>query len=129
YVPNTRVRWRHALVGGYFVALGLEVAKKLLAWYLTTVPTYSVVYGTFAILPILLIWIYLTWVIVLLGAVVSAYLPRLLSGIALRGDTPGWNFMLALEMLNLLRQAREGDARGINLEHMAQALRVDPLTL
>ena len=129
YVPNTRVRWSHALVGGLFGAVGLEVAKKLLAWYLSTVPTYSVVYGTFASLPILLIWIYLAWVIVLLGAVVTAYLPSLLSGIARRADTPGWSFMLSLEMLQQLRLAREGDARGLSLEALAHTLRVDPLNL
>ncbi len=129
YVPNTRVRWSHALVGGLFVALGLELAKKLLTWYLSTVPTYSVVYGTFASVPILLVWIYLAWVIVLLGAVVTAYLPSLLTGIARRADTPGWGFMLALEMVQLLRQARAGDERGLSLEAIAQTLRVDPLNL
>ena len=129
YVPNTRVRWSHALVGGLFVAVGLELAKKLLAWYLSSVPTYSVVYGTFASVPILLVWIYLAWVIVLLGAVVTAYLPSLLSGIARRADTPGWSFMLALEMLQLLHQARQGDARGLSLEAIAQKMRVDPLSL
>lgn len=129
YVPNTRVRWSHALVGGLFVALGLEVAKKLLAWYLSSVPTYSMVYGTFASVPILLVWIYLAWVIVLLGAVVTAYLPSLLSGIARRADTPGWGFMLALEMLQLLHEARLGDERGLSLETIAQKLRVDPLNL
>jgi membrane protein len=129
YVPNTRVRWSHALVGGFFVAVGLELAKKLLTWYLSSVPTYSLVYGTFASVPILLVWIYLAWVIVLLGAVVTAYLPSLLSGIARRADTPGWGFMLALEMLQILRRARSGDARGLSLEAIAQALRVDPLNL
>jgi len=129
YVPNTRVRWSHALVGGFFVAIGLEVAKKLLSWYLSSVPTYSMVYGTFASVPILLVWIYLAWVIVLLGAVVTAYLPSLLSGIARRADTPGWSFMLALEMLQLLRRARTGDQRGMSLEAIAQKLRVDPLNL
>jgi len=58
YVPNTRVRWSHALIGAFFVAAGLELAKKLLAVYLAQVPTYSVVYGTFATVPILLIWFY-----------------------------------------------------------------------
>ncbi len=136
YVPNTRVRWGHALLGGLFVAAGLELAKKLLAWYLLSVPTYSMVYGTFAIVPILLVWIYLAWVIVLLGAVVAAYLPSLLSGIARRGDTPGWNYQLALELVDQLQAARsadtlsaETDARGLSLEHLARALRVDGLQL
>ena len=72
YVPNTFVRWRHAWAGGLFVALGFEAAKAGLAWYLEAVPTYSAVYGAFATLPILLLWIYLGWVIVLLGAVIAA---------------------------------------------------------
>jgi membrane protein len=137
YVPNTHVRWSHALLGGLFVASGLELAKKLLSWYLSTVPTYSVVYGTFASVPILLVWIYLAWVIVLLGAVVAAYLPSLLSGIARRGDTPGWSYQLALELLTRLQRARAqdpdaslpGEPRGLSLEALAQALRVDGLQL
>ena len=76
YVPNTPVKWRHAWTGGVFVAVCIELAKKVLALYLGKVPTYSVVYGAFATLPILLVWIYVAWVIVLLGAVVTAYLPK-----------------------------------------------------
>ena len=130
YVPNARVRWSHAMAGGLFVALGVAGAKNLLGWYLASVPTYSLVYGTFATLPILLIWIYLMWVIVLLGAVVAAYLPSLLTGIARRGDSPGWSFQLALEMLRSLSDARRhGEEHGLSMALMAQRLRVDPLQL
>src|SRR5881409_1909210 len=69
YVPNTYVRWRDALAGGLFVAVGFELAKRGFAWYIASVPSYSTVYGAFATVPIFLIWIYLGWVIVLLGAV------------------------------------------------------------
>ena len=129
YVPNTRVRWGHALLGGLFVAVGLELAKNALGWYLKQVPTFSLVYGTFATVPILLVWIYLAWVIVLLGAVVTAYLPSLLSGVARRGDTPGWSFQLALELLAELHAAQHTEHRGRSLESLASALRVDPLQL
>ncbi len=129
YVPNTRVRWSHAILGGVFVAIGLELAKKLLAWYLAQVPTYSVVYGTFATVPILLVWFYVAWVILLLGAVVAAYLPSLLSGIARRGDSPGWSFQLALEVLEQLHTARDTAPKGLSLEALAQVLRVDALQL
>ncbi|MFN3493236.1 MAG: YihY family inner membrane protein [Hydrogenophaga sp.] len=129
YVPNTHVRWNHALLGGLFVAAGLELAKKVLAWYLTQVPTYSVVYGTFATVPILLVWIYVVWVIVLLGAVVAAYLPSLLSGVARRGDVPGWGFQLALEVLDQLQQARDRNENGLGLSVLAQRLRVEALQL
>ncbi|HWI79033.1 MAG TPA: YihY family inner membrane protein, partial [Ramlibacter sp.] len=67
YVPNTPVRRGHAWAGALFAALGLEIARRLLAVYLGKVPTYSLVYGAFATLPILLVWIYIAWVIVLLG--------------------------------------------------------------
>ncbi|MFP8780753.1 YihY family inner membrane protein [Hydrogenophaga sp. RWCD_12] len=129
FVPNTQVRWTHALVGGFFTAGALEIAKGVLAWYLGKVPTYSLVYGTFATVPILLVWFYVAWVIVLLGAVVAAYLPSLLSGIARRGNYPGWRFQLALESLAQLQAVRETPARGLSLEALAQALRVDPLHL
>jgi membrane protein len=125
FVPNTRVRWSHALLGGLFTATGLELAKRVLAWYLAQVPTFSAVYGAFATVPILLIWIYVAWVIVLLGAVVAAYLPSLQSGIARRGDTPGWNFQLALEILQVL--SKKGG--GANLDALSKQLRVDDLQL
>jgi membrane protein len=125
FVPNTQVRWTHALLGGVFVATGIELAKRVLAWYLTQVPTISAVYGAFATVPILLIWIYVAWVIVLLGAVVAAYWPSLKSGIARRGDTPGWNFQLAIEILQALSKVETGK----NLEALSRELRVDDLQL
>ena len=129
YVPNTPVRWTHALLGGLFVALGLDAAKALLGWYFASIPTYSVVYGAFAAVPILLIWVYVAWVIVLLGAVIAAYLPSLLSGIARRGDTPGWDFQLALEVLGQLQSVQHGPDKGLTSEALSQRLQVSPLQL
>jgi len=125
YVPNTVVKWTHAWVGGLAAAAGIELAKKLLTLYIKAVPTYSAVYGTFATLPILLVWIYMAWVIVLLGAVITAYLPSLLAGVSRRMLVPGWRFQLALELLQLLAQTR----RGLTLMQLAERLRVDPLQL
>ena len=129
YVPNTPVKWRHAWAGGLFVAVCIELAKKVLAIYLGKVPTYSVVYGTFATLPILLVWIYVAWVIVLLGAVVAAYLPSLLAGVARRGTVPGWTFQLAVEVLQELQRARRHIGKGLRASQLAQLLRVDVLQL
>jgi len=125
YVPNTRVKWSHAWTGGIVAAAGIELAKKLLTVYLKMVPTYSAVYGAFATLPILLIWIYVAWAIVLLGAVIAAYLPSLLAGVARRALAPGWRFQLALELLQALERSR----RGLTLMQLAEQLRVDPLQL
>ena len=129
FVPNTFVRWGHAWMGGIFVSAAMELAKKALAIYLSKVPTYSMVYGAFATVPILLVWIYLAWSIVLAGAVVVAYLPSLMGGIARRPDSPGWSFQLALEMLAELSKARGTAAKGYSLDALAQRLSVDALQL
>lgn len=130
FVPNTQVRWTHALLGGFFAAMGIELAQRILAWYLVKVPTMSAVYGAFATVPILLIWVYVAWVIVLLGAVVAAYMPSLQSGIARRGGTPGWDFQMALEILQQLSApAQSMDNHGQSLEDLSKTLRVNDLQL
>ena len=129
YVPNIRVRWAHAWAGGLFVSVGFEAAKKLLVLYLGKVPTYSVLYGAFATLPIMLIWIYVGWVIVLLGAVIAAYLPSLLSGVRRRVSAQGWQFLLAIEVLQQLEPLRGSPARGLTMSGLTQLLKVDALQL
>jgi membrane protein len=129
YMPNTFVKWAHAWVGGGFVAVGIAAAKKLLTFYLGLVPTYSAVYGAFATLPILLVWIYLAWIIVLMGAVITAYLPSLLAGVSRRGGAHGWQFQLALETLQSLEHSRGSTPRGMPASALAQQLRVDALAL
>ena len=127
YVPNTHVRWRHAIAGGMFAAIGFEVAKRLLAWYLLQVPTYSVLYGAFAAVPIFLIWIYLGWVIVLLGAVIAAYAPSLQTRVKRWPDGPGARFELAIVVLAELAHARARGAHGLSAGELSAALRTDPL--
>src|SRR3954469_1483502 len=99
YVPNTHVVPSHAFAGRLFAATGIEVARRLLALYLGKVPTYSLIYGAFATLPILLLWIYIAWLIVLWGAVISAYMPSLLARRRRAGSGVGWRFELALDVL------------------------------
>jgi membrane protein len=127
YVPNTHVRWRHALAGGVFSAFGFELAKKLLGWYLASVPTYSMVYGVLAAVPILLIWIYLAWVIVLLGAVIAAYAPSLRMRVKRWPDGPGARLQLAIAVLHELSKASAIGERGLSGGNLAEALRTDPL--
>ena len=129
YVPNTYVKWAHAWSGGVFVAAGLEIGKKAVAIYLGAVPTYSLVYGAFATLPILLVWIYVSWVIVLMGAVIAAYLPSLLAGVARRGSAHGWLFQLAIEVLQQLNQARTTARMGVSASGLAEQLQVGVLQL
>jgi membrane protein len=127
FVPNTQVRWSHAAFGGVFVAVGFELAKRGLAWYLGLAPTYTTIYGAFAAVPILLSWIYLGWVIVLLGAVIAAYAPSLQMRAVRHAVAPGWRFMLALGILRELARAQQGPARGIALVELCERLHLDPL--
>jgi membrane protein len=123
YVPNTFVPWGHAWMGGLLVSIGMEVARRGLALYLSKVPTYSLVYGAFATVPILLVWIYMAWIIVLLGAALTAYVPSLLAGVPQRRSGPGWQFQLALEILTVLQRARHSPEKGQTMAQLCTALR------
>jgi len=125
YVPYTRVRWRHAITAGFLVAGSLEVAKKLMAFYLLEVPTYSLVYGAFAAVPILLVWIYVTWLLVLLGAVLASSLPELGRPVWRKPEGAGWSFRLALEVLAELNAAKITERRGRSVDELAAFLRVE----
>jgi membrane protein len=127
YVPNTHVRWRHAIAGGVFVAAGLELAKRGLAWYVGSMPNISAVYGAFAAVPILLLWIYVAWLIVLWGAVIAAYAPSLSMRIARLPNRPGQAFALALAVIGALARARSGITRGLPMHELAAAVATDPL--
>ncbi len=129
YVPNTYVRWHHALMGGVFVALGFAGAKRLLALYFGTVPTYSIIYGAFATVPIFLIWIYLSWIIVLLGAVIAAYAPVAGTQVARWPAAPGSRFHLALAILRALRKAKEEGRHGMSGSELSATLGTDPLQI
>ena len=68
-VPNRKVPFRYALTGAVVIATVLEVAKGVFAQFIAQAPTYELVYGAFAAVPVFLVWIYLSWNLVLFGAV------------------------------------------------------------
>jgi len=127
YVPNTFVRWRHALLGGVFVAICMAGGKRAMTYYFGAVPTYSMIYGAFATLPIFLVWIYLSWLVVLLGAVIAAYAPLVGKRIARWPDAPGADFHLALLVLAMLDEARKSERRGYRAAELGVAIGTDPL--
>ena len=129
YVPHAPVAWRHAIAGGMFVSTGFEIARRTLGWYLTHMTSYASVYGAFATVPIFLLWIYLGWVIVLLGAVIAAYAPSLKLNLVQHGRVPGQRFALALDIVRRLQASRAAGGHGLSGLQLADAIRVDPLQI
>ncbi len=80
-LPYAQIQWRDAFSGAFFAALTFELMKFGFGLFLTNVAFYKTVYGAFAIFPLVLIWIYLTWWIALAGAVLVANLPSIRSGV------------------------------------------------
>jgi len=67
-VPNCRVPLRSAAIGGLFAAILFELAKRGFVQFVTLSPSYQLIYGAFAAVPMFLLWIYISWGIILLGA-------------------------------------------------------------
>jgi len=67
-VPNCKVSWRVGMVSALLAALLFELAKKGFAWYVLAFPSYTIIYGALAVIPVFLVWIYVSWLVLLLGA-------------------------------------------------------------
>ena len=102
-VPYRYVRTRDALIGAVVAGVAFELAKRGFAVYLARFPTYTLIYGAFATIPIFLVWLYMSWVVVLAGATLTAMLPayRYAEGRA----QPGREFVDALVVLSVLARA------------------------
>ena len=125
YLPNCRVEWRDAIVGGLLAAVAFELAKRGFGYYIRRIPTYTAVYGAFATVPMFLLWMYLSWFITLAGAMVASALPAIRIGQFHRPRFAGSDLFDALELLARLSEAREAGKRGYTLQEIARMLRRD----
>ncbi|MFG1490751.1 YihY family inner membrane protein, partial [Oceanospirillum sp. HFRX-1_2] len=99
FVPKTHVPIKNAWVGGLFTAVCFELAKWIFTQFVSQSPSYQVVYGAFAAVPLFLLWIYISWNILLLGATLVMALQRYQSNWKQVNSNP---FMVAMGVLQVL---------------------------
>jgi membrane protein len=102
-VPNRFVPMRHAIIGGLIAAAAFESMNRAFAFYISHFPTYKLVYGAFASVPIFLMWIYFSWITVLFGAIVTASLSHWRSTHSLRLDQAA-KLYYAVSILKLMHK-------------------------
>ena len=124
-VPYAYVEWRDAIVAGIVAAVAFEVAKRGFGYFITHIPTYTAVYGTFAVLPLFLLWMYVSWLVTLLGATIAANLPVIREGHWRRRTYAGSEFFDALGILYLLYRARDEVPRSVGELEMGRKLRME----
>ena len=127
-VPNAYVRLGHSLIGGITAAILFEFAKYTFGVYIRAVPTYENIYGAFAVIPMFLVWIYVSWVIVLFGGQIAYVLSvfRMKNGKVLP-SSERWDFFDVYRIMAELWSAqKEGVAlseidlknRGVMVSHV-----------
>lgn len=124
-VPYRYVELRHAFAGALAAGIAFEVAKRAFATYLAWFPTYRLIYGAFATIPIFLIWLYISWLVVLAGAAFAAVLPGYHGASLERRRAPGQDLADALAVLAILTRAH-AEGTVVRLRHLARRLQVLP---
>jgi membrane protein len=122
-VPNRQVTVLDAVVGGIIAAFAFEAMKSGFGRFVANFASYKLVYGTFASLPILLMWIYLSWVVIVFAAAITAVLPYWRSGGVLVKQAPGAQFVSTMEILRMLYRAYL-DGYVLNLNQLHRALKL-----
>ena len=123
YVPNRRVAWRDALIGGFIAAILAEIFKHAFGEFVSRGTTGSI-YGAFAVLPLFLIWIYLSWYAVLFGAAITATLPRLRATRFADEMLAGNQFVTSVALLKALLQAKQSKSPAVSPAELARQIRM-----
>jgi membrane protein len=123
YVPNRAVAWRDALIGGFIAAILAEIFKHAFGEFVSRGTTGSI-YGAFAALPLFLIWIYLSWYVVLFGAAITATLPRLRATRFVDEMLAGNQFVTSVALLKALLQAKQGKTPAVRPVELARQIRM-----
>jgi membrane protein len=126
FVPNRTVRWHDALIGGFVAAILAELLKSGFGHFIGRGSVRSI-YGAFAALPLLLLWMYLSWYVLLFGAAIAATLPRLRATRFSDEVRAGNAFVTALALVRQLLEARRRGQAQVETADLARGARTDPV--
>lgn len=118
FVPYRRVLWRDAFCGGFFASVAFEVAKRLFAVFVMQFASYQKIYGAIALIPMFLLWLYVSSLVMLSGAVLASSLPDFRSGRWRRVVTPGSQYADALLVMQTLFDARSERKKSVGLARL-----------
>lgn len=127
-IPNRVVLFADAVIGGAVAASVLELSKACFVWYLHAFPAYATIYGALSTIPIFLVWLYISWSTILVGAVITAALPEWRAGKISRnrlaGLAPASRLVVALAVLRELLAASRESGVGLRRRQLVECIRV-----
>ena len=128
-VPNRYVPLRHAFIGGAVAAAAFESMNRAFAYYIAHFPTYKLLYGAFASIPIFLLWIYLSWLTILLGALIASSLSHW-RGNPVKKMTAAAKLYYAMRILKVMNEGlRNGNVQTIPMLSAKLRIGFDTLEL
>jgi len=127
-IPNRRMNLRDSMMGAAVAAILLAMLRYIFTVYIVLMSDYQAIYGALAAVPVFLIWVYLVWLAVLMGAIVTAALPDWRYARVSAGTGVGGRLVMALEVLARLAAARRGGA-GLSGEQLAKLTGVPDVVL
>lgn len=117
FLPSSQVKVLHAFLGGLFASICLEICKIGFVKMVSFSPSYQLIYGAFAVVPLFLLWIFVAWCVVLLGAEVVRALPFIHKDIkGIQASELDWGLMIMQQLKHTNPQQR------ITREDLCQAL-------
>ncbi len=119
-VPNRRVRLSHAMAGAFLSAVLFGLAKKAFVTFVANA-SFNVIYGALATIPIFLFWLYLVWIVVLLGASLAASLTTFNDRKVDWGWPKKWVFLLAYRLVGYLWKAQT-EGKALSTEHLLESM-------